>query len=171
MLRWLSRLSTDSGFQLWSWSHGHKMEPPVGLYAGCGAYLRFSLSLSLCPPPWWCTHTLSLSLKKEKKKKKKKKSSNSYYKCEFCSILFKNYKMNAYIRQSKIWQLFPLCGILLLTNIFINAQLSANVTNTSAKELYNFSFRKFSSEKIFGRVKTKIINSSLLPYFAKLKKQ
>ena len=59
----------DSWFQLRSWSQGHGIEPLieplVRLCTECGACLRSSLSLSLCPssPLMWA---LSLSLKNKR---------------------------------------------------------------------------------------------------------
>ena len=38
-------------FRLRSWSHGWGIKPHVGLCTEHGAYLEFSLSLTLCPSP------------------------------------------------------------------------------------------------------------------------
>ena len=51
----------DSWFQLRSWSRGRDIKPHIRLFAGYGACLRFSFSLSLCP-------TLALALKNNQNK-------------------------------------------------------------------------------------------------------
>ena len=53
---WLSRLRSDSWFQLRSWSQGCGIKPNIGLCAEGGACLRFSRSLPLSFSP-----TLTLS--------------------------------------------------------------------------------------------------------------
>lgn len=65
-----------------------------------------------------------------------------------------------YIRQAKILQLLPYVRFSHYQNIFTSAQLSAVHHIYTPKKCSYFSFRKFSSRKVFGRVKTEIINFS-----------
>ena len=55
-------------FLLRSWSHSCEIKPHIRLCAGHRAYLRFSLSLSICPSP---IHSLSQKRKVKKRKEKR----------------------------------------------------------------------------------------------------
>lgn len=59
---WHGWLSSNSRFWLRSWSQGHEIKPCIGLHAGRGIWLRFSLSF--CPySPHHSVHTYSLPQK------------------------------------------------------------------------------------------------------------
>lgn len=64
---WLRRLSVWVLIWTQVMISGHEIEPPLGLYAGRGACLLFSLSLSLCmPPPFMHGYTHAFSKNKIK---------------------------------------------------------------------------------------------------------
>ena len=67
--RWLSRLASESRFQLRPWPQGCEFEPHVGLSAGCGICLRFF------PFASHASHSCSLSLFQINKSLKKKRQS------------------------------------------------------------------------------------------------